>query len=106
MNPVRFSLVCGIIGLALWLVSYSWIPLSIIPSLQGRDLSFLAPVFPLSEGGAILVALVGISASIAARQGSQPETPEHRRATRYLVLNILVPFLVVVPNIVFPLLGG
>jgi len=106
MNPARFSLVCAIIGLALWLVSYSWIPLSMIPSLQDRDLGFLAPVFPLSEGGAILVALVGISAGISARQSSQPGTSEHRRATRYLVLNILVPFLVVVPNIVFPLLGG
>ena len=106
MNPARFSLVCAIIGLSLWLVSYSWIPLSMIPSLQGRDLSFLAPVFPLSEGGAILVALVGISLSIAARQRSQPGRSEHRRATLYLVLNILVPFLVVVPNIVFPLLGG
>jgi hypothetical protein len=106
MNPTRFSLVCAVIGLSLWLVSYLWIPLSMIPSLQSRDLGFLAPIFPLSEGGAILVAVVGIGASIAARQGSQPETPEHRRATRYLVLNILVPFLVVVPNIVFSLLGG
>jgi hypothetical protein len=106
MNPARFSCVCAIIGLSLWLVSYSWIPLSIIPSLQGRDLGFLAPVFPLSEGGAILVALVGISSGIAARQSSRPGRFEHRRATRYLMFNIFVPFLVVVPNIVFPLLGG
>lgn len=106
MNPARLSLVCAVIGLALWLVSYLWIPLSMIPSLQGRDLGFLAPVFPLSEGGAGLVALVGIASGISARQRSQPGTSEQRRATLYLVLNILVPFLVVVQNIVFPLLGG
>ena len=106
MNPARLSLVCAVSGLLLWLVSYSWIPFSLIPSLQGRDLSFLAPVFPLSEGGAGLVALVGISSGITARQRSERGTPEHRRVTLYLVLNILVPVLVVVPNIVFPLLGG
>jgi hypothetical protein len=106
MNPTCLSLVCAVIGLSLWFVSYSWIPLSMIPSLQGRDLSFLAPLFPLSEGAAILVAVVGIGSGIAARQDSQPRRSEHRRATLYLVLNILVPFLVVVPNIVFPFLGG
>ena len=106
MTPARWSLACALTGLVLWLVSYSWIPLSMIPSLQGRDLGFLAPVFPLSEAGAVLLAMVGIAFGVEARRLSQPGTQERRAARRYLALNILVPFLVVVPNLVFPLLEG
>jgi hypothetical protein len=104
MNPARYSLVCAMIGLFLWLLSYSWVPLSMIPSLQGRDQAFLAFLFPASEAGALLVAMVGIAYGVEARRLSEHGTAEHRSATRRLWLNVLVPFLVVVPNLVFPLL--
>jgi hypothetical protein len=78
--------------------------LSLIPSLKGRDLSFLAPVLPASEAGAILIAMIGIGFAVGARQLSEPGMPEHRLASRRLMINVLVPVLVIVPNIVFPLL--
>jgi len=106
MILAHYSLICAALGLLLWLVSYSWIPLSMIPSLQGRDLPLLAYLFPAGEAGAVLVAMVGIAFGVEARNTSQPATSERRAARRYLALNILVPFLVVVPNLVFPLLEG
>jgi hypothetical protein len=105
MNPARYSLICAVVGLFLWLLS-SWIPLSMIPSLQGRNLDFLAFLFPASEAGALLAAMVGIAYGVEARRRSEPGTPRHTSATWRLMLNALVPFLVVVPNIVFPLLDG
>jgi hypothetical protein len=106
MNAVRHSLTCAIIGLLLWLLSYAWVPLSLVPALRGRGLGFLAPIFPLSEAGAIVLAMVGIAFGVQARQHSQPGTAEHRSASRSLALNVVVPVLVVVPNLVFPLLVG
>lgn len=102
MNSRRYSLACAVIGLILWLDSYLWVPLSLIPSLQGRDLSFLAPVLPASEAGASLIAMVGLVLGYVARQSSQPETPDYRSASRRLALNVLV--LIIVPNLVGPLL--
>lgn len=102
----KTALICAIVGLSLWLLSYSWVPLSLIPSLQGRDLSFLPPILLISEACALLVAMVGIAFGVEARRHSRSGTPQHRSASRRLTLNVLVPALVIIPNIVFPLLLG
>jgi hypothetical protein len=53
------------------------------------------------------VAIVGIAYAVEARRRSDRGTPQHRSATLLFALNVLVPFLVVVPNLVPPsLLGG
>jgi hypothetical protein len=105
-KPARATLACAIVGLLLWLLAYLWVPLSLIPTLEGRDLSFLAPILPISEAGALLVATIGIGFGIEARRRSQSGSAEHRSASRRLALNVLLPVLVIVPNIVFPLLLG
>jgi hypothetical protein len=106
-KPAREALACAIVGLLLWLLSYLWVPLSLIPTLlEGRDLSFLAPILPLSEAGALLIATIGIGFGVEARRRSQSGSAEHRSASRRLALNMLLPVLVIVPNIVFPLLLG
>ena len=105
-KSARTALACAIVGLLLWLLSYLWVPLSFIPTLQGRDLSFLAPILPICEAGALLIAMIGIGFGVAARRRSQSGTLEHRSASRRLALNVLVPVLVIVPNIVFPLIVG
>ncbi len=106
-KSARAALACGISGIVLWFLSYSWIPLSLIPSLLGRCPSFLdvfAYVIPISELGALVIGTIIIGLGVLARRRWQSGTPEHRSASRRLVPNVLVLVLVIFPNIVFPLL--
>lgn len=93
-GPARRALACGVVGLALWLVSYSWI---FVPAPNAPILVLALPF--LGEVGAVLAAIAGIVLGARARRSSWPASSAHRTSARALALNGLVIALVIVPNV-------
>jgi hypothetical protein len=89
------SMVCGVVGLPLWLLSYTWLPFA----WAGRDGWFVWSAVVVGEIGALAAGALGVGLGITARMRFRSGTPDHRRATRGLLLGAIVLGLVLVPNI-------
>ncbi len=87
---------CGLAGLPLWLVSYAWLPFA----MAGCDTGTVWGAVVVGEVGALAAGSLGVGLGTIARKRSRPGTPDHRRATRALLVGAAVLAMVLVPNIV------
>src|SRR5687767_12604294 len=94
-NMAGAAFICGVAGLPLLLLSYAWVPFA----LMGREEEFVFYAVVGGEVGALVAAVLAVGLGIAARRGCPAGTPEHRRATRGLLIGALVFTLVLAPNI-------
>ncbi len=95
-NSVRASLatvalVCAVLALPLWLLSFSWVPFA----MMGRPVGPFRYVIVAAEVGALLAASLGTGLGVIARRRARVGTAGRRRATGALMLGIAaVVFLV------------
>ena len=86
---------CGMLALALWLLSYSSVPLA----LAGRDIgaawSVLRWTILAAEAGALAAALLATGLGVASRRRGVAANPHHRRASRGVVAGLFALVLVV-----------
>jgi hypothetical protein len=88
----KASLVCGILGFSLWLLSYSWVPFALTGHQAGELVGYVVKV---SEVGGLLVGLVSVGSGFLARRRSQAGSPERRWASRGLAMGAVVLVLIV-----------
>lgn len=96
----RVTVICGIIGFPLLLLSYSWIPFA----LTGREMGSWGYLIVIGEVGALFAGIVSVGLGIVVRRRTQSGTAEYRLASRGLVIGTLLLVFVVVPNILGALL--
>ncbi len=96
MNLARAAIGCAIVGVPLWLLSYSWVPFA----AAGREMGGLSPLPLVGELGALLAAVPTVALSRFARNRSQPGTAEHRLGSRAFTMGLALLALIVIPNIV------
>ena len=94
-NLARTALICGIVGLPLWMLSYAWLPFSMV----GREGPFVRYTVVGGEVGAFAAAALGVGLGVAARRHSRPGSTEHRLASRGLWVGALVMSLILIPNV-------
>ncbi len=80
------ALVCAVLAFPLWLLSFSWVPFAV----AGRPVGSVRYVIVAVEAGALLAALLGTGLGIIARRRSRAGTSARRRATRALVIGVVV----------------
>lgn len=85
------AFICGVLALPLWLLSFVWVPFV----LAGRDVGSVWYLILASEVSALVMALAAVGLGIVARQSVHPGTPDHRRATRGLVIGAVALTLLV-----------
>src|SRR5579859_4336757 len=88
----RTALVCGVLGLLLWLLSYSWVPFALTGHEAGEFISYVVAV---SEVCGLLIGLVSVGSGLIARRRAPAGSPERRWASRGLAMGALALVLIV-----------
>ena len=88
----KASLVCGVLGFSLWLLSYSWVPFALTGHEAGE---LVGSVVMVSEVGGLLVGLLGVGSGFLARRRSRVGSLERRWASRGLAMGAVVLVLIV-----------
>ena len=89
------ALLCGIIGIPLWLLSYVWI----LFRYAGRETEIVWSVAVACEMGAMLAVLSGTISAVMARRLLGAEGEDFRRATSGLRLSAAVFICLVIFNL-------
>jgi hypothetical protein len=90
------ALICGAVGIALWLLSYVWIPFS----LTGHETNVVWGLVVVGEVGAMVTGLGGIVAGLIARRVSEHNSVESKRGRRGAILGAVTCGCVVVLNLI------
>ena len=92
----RTSLICGVLGFSLWLLSYSWVPFALTGHEAGELVGYVVTV---SEVGGLLVGLVSVVSGFIARRRAPAASPERRWASLGLAMGAVVLVLIVGLNL-------
>jgi len=89
------ALVCGVLAIPLWLLSFSWVPFV----LTGREVGSIWYIILVGEVSAVLAALFAIGFGLIARRRAHTGTAPHARASRGLTIGAIALALIVGLNI-------
>src|SRR3989442_137490 len=88
----RASLICGVLGFSLWLLSYSWVPFALTGQKAGELVDYVVTV---SEVGGVLIGLLSVGSGFIARRRAPAGSPERRWASLGLTMGAVVLVLIV-----------
>ena len=92
----KTSLICGVLGFSLWLLSYCWVPFALTGHEAGKLVGYVVMV---SEVGGLLVGLVSVGSGFLARRRAPTGSPERRWASLGFVMGAVVLVLIVGLNL-------